>query len=304
MHVLRFNLSAIVPFRLDLTVWALRRRNRNIVDCWDGCCYTRIFIIENSPVKVEVRQKTKKAQISVIAHSHHAIHKLKSKITDLLDVMLGLKLDLEWFYEQVKDDKFLYPLILKFKGVKPPCLPSLFETLVNAIAFQQFSLEAGFSLLNNLTQKFGSTFEENDYINYAFPEPCIIMKCTIKELMALGFSQHKSETLILVASSIVNGKKFCDLDKLSNEEIIKLLCGIKGIGRWSAEYTLLRGLGRTEILPGDDVAINKSVVNLLKLRKKPDFDRIKKIEKEWNPYAGLIYFHFLLEKLSKQGIIV
>lgn len=303
MHILRFNLSAVAPFRLDLTVWALRRRSRNIVDSWDGSCYTRVFIIENSPVKVEVRQKTKKAQISVIVRSHHLIHKLKSKITDLLDVMLGLKLDLAWFYEQVKDDKFLYPLVLKFQGVKPPRLPSLFETLVNAIAFQQFSLEAGFSLLNNLTQKFGSAFKEGDYINYAFPEPCIIMKCTIKELMALGFSQHKSETLILVASTIVNEKIFCDLDKLSNEEIIELLCGIKGIGRWSAEYTLLRGLGKTEILPGDDVAINKSVVNLLKLRKKPDFDRIKKVEKEWNPYAGLIYFHFLLEKLSKQVII-
>ncbi|WP_052354930.1 hypothetical protein [Candidatus Protochlamydia sp. R18] len=109
--------------------------------------------------------------------------------------------------------------------------------------------------------------------------------------------------MILIASTIVNEKTFCDLDKLSNEEIIKLLCGIKGIGRWPAEYTLLRGLGKTEILPGDDVAINKSVVNLLKLRKKPDFNRIKKVEKEWNPYAGLIYFHFLLEKLSKLGVI-
>jgi DNA-3-methyladenine glycosylase II len=124
-----------------------------------------------------------------------------------------------------------------------------------------------------------------------------------EELMLLGFSEHKSETLILIASAIVHEKNFCNLDKLSNEEIIKFLCSFKGIGRWSAEYFLLRGLGKIEILPGDDVAIHKSVENLLKLRKKPDFDRIKKIEKEWHPYAGLIYFHFLLEKLSKKEII-
>ena len=96
------------------------------------------------------------------------------------------------------------------------------------------------------------------------------MKCTKEELMLLGFSQHKSETLILIASTIVHEKIFWNLDKLSNEEIIKLLCSFKGIGRWSAEYTLLRGLGKIEILPGDDVAIHKSVENLLKLRKKPD----------------------------------
>ncbi|WP_052236289.1 hypothetical protein [Candidatus Protochlamydia amoebophila] len=130
-----------------------------------------------------------------------------------------------------------------------------------------------------MTQKFESSFEENGHIIYSFPETCVIMKCTIKELMALGFSQHKSGTLILIASTIVNEKTFCDLDKLSNEEIIKLLCGIKGIGRWSAEYTLLRGLGKTEILPGDDVAINKSVVNLLKLRKNQILTGLKKLKR-------------------------
>lgn len=303
MHTINFKLSAIAPFRLDLTVWALRRRSRNIVDGWDGSCYTRVFIIENFPVKVQVRQKTKKAQISVIVESHRPIHKLKSKITDLLNVMLGLKLDLKWFYEQVKDDKFLYPLVLKFKGVKPPRLPTIFETLANAIAFQQLSLEAGFSILNNLIHKYGIPFLETDHVNYAFPEPCEIMKCTKEELMLLGFSQHKSATLILIASTIANEKIFCNFDKLSNEEIIKLLCRFKGIGRWSAEYTLLRGLGKTNILPGDDVAVHKSIGNIFKLQKKPDFEMVKEIEKKWHPYAGLVYFHFLLEKLSLNGVI-
>jgi DNA-3-methyladenine glycosylase II len=303
MHIINFKLSAIAPFRLDLTVWALRRRSRNILDYWDGSCYTRVFIIEDSPVKVEVRQKTKKTQISVIAYSHDPIYKLKSKITDLLSLMLGFNLDLEWFYEKVKDDKFLAPLVLKFKGVKPPRFPTIFETLTNAIAFQQLSLEAGFSLLNNLIKKYGILFEEPNQVNYAFPEPSEIMKCTKEELMLLGFSQHKSETLIVIASTITHENFFCNFNGLSNEEVIKLLCRFKGIGRWSAEYTLLRGLGKTNILPGDDVAVHKSIGKIFKLRKKPDYEKIKKIEKKWHPYAGLIYFHFLLETLSLKEII-
>lgn len=292
-------MKVVIPFRLDLTVWALRRESRNIVDGWDGSCYTRIFNIENSTVKVEVRQQTK-SQISVVVHSQKSIKNLKAKVSNLLNTMLGLNVDLRSFYQRMKGNTFIYPLVLKFMGVKPPRFPSIFETLVNAIAFQQLSLEAGFTLLNNLAQKFGTPFAENDCLYYSFPEADKIRKCTKEELMPLGFSERKCETLILIAS---HETIYCNLDKLPNEEVINLLCSFKGIGRWSAEYTLLRGLGRTTILPGDDVAVQKKVKNLLKLRIDPDFNTIKKYEKEWEPHAGLIYFHFLLEKISKKEIL-
>ncbi len=66
-----------------------------------------------------------------------------------------------------------------------------FVIQILCILFKPKHLNPKFGLLNNLTQKFGSSFEKNGHINYSFPEPCVIMKCTIKELMALGFSQHK-----------------------------------------------------------------------------------------------------------------
>ena len=304
MHKLCFNLPAIAPFRLDLTVWALKRRSRNIVDQWNGTCYTRVFTIKKSPIKVEVQQKKGKSEISVVAYTHHLVPDLQLQISNLLNITLGLEIDLRWFYKLTKHDKILHPLVLKYKGVKPPRLPSIFETLVNAIAFQQFSLEAGFSLLNNLVVKCGKPFKEKDLISYAFPEPCEIMNCSINELMSIGFSQNKSKTLILIASTIFQHEEtLSNLDELSNEDIVLLLSNFKGIGRWSAEYVLLRGLGRTMVLPGDDVGIRKSLIEILSLRKNPDYDKIKKIEKKWYPYAGLIYFHILLRKLSENKII-
>lgn len=44
------------PFRLDLTVWALRRRAHNRIDHWDGTTYTRVLLVGQVPVKVEVSQ--------------------------------------------------------------------------------------------------------------------------------------------------------------------------------------------------------------------------------------------------------
>lgn len=76
-----------------------------------------------------------------------------------------------------------------------------------------------------------------------------------------------------------------------------------GIGRWSAEYTLLRGFGRLDILPGDDVGAQKNLRELLALEARPTYDQIKLLSQRWQPYAGLVYFHLLLEKLQRKGVL-
>lgn len=301
MKVTSFILRVVGPFRLDLTVQALRRRSKNNVDCWNGTQYIRLLCLENTLVKVQVEQKSSLPQIHVSATHLRTIRGLKEKLLDVLTIMLGLKIDLKWFYDLTKMNQVIHPLVLKFRGVKPPRFPTIFEALVNAISCQQLSLDAGISILNNLVKYCGKSFKEQDHIYYAFPEPSEIMKCDYEDLMKLGFSRNKSETLIRLSSEIYNNKEiFHNIEQMSNEDVIKLLCSFKGIGRWSAEYVLLRGLGRTDCIPGDDVAVQKNVKNLLKLRKHPEYDRIKKIETQWHPYAGLMYFHLLLEKLSQK----
>ncbi|MBS0652384.1 MAG: DNA-3-methyladenine glycosylase 2 family protein [Verrucomicrobia bacterium] len=306
MYSLAFTLPAISPFRLDLTVWALKRRSRNVVDSWEKGRYVRVLDIENTAVKVEVEQRAGKNEVFVVAKSYQRISGLKAKIAQTLSAMLGLQVNLAPFYKMAKKNSAINELATKFKGIKPPRFPNLFETLANAIAFQQLSLEAGFSLINKLAMKYGRSFKEKEEVFFSFPEPNRIARCSIKDLTALGFSRHKSEALILIASVMANADKALNeefLQGLPNEEAVRLLCCLKGIGRWSAEYTLLRGLGRIEVLPGDDVGLHRSIKPLLNLRKDPDFERIKKIEREWHPYAGMIYFHLLLNKLFDQGMI-
>ena len=89
----------------------------------------------------------------------------------------------------------------------------------------------------------------------------------------------------------------------SNDNIVKFLCQFKGIGRWSAEYVLLRGLGRIEMFPGDDVGARNNLQSLLHLKTKLDYQKIAEITKKWYPYAGFIYFHLLLQKLNNKGLL-
>ena len=51
-----FSITPVPPFRLDLTVWALRRRPDNAVDRWDGRTYRRVLMIDSQAVEVAVRQ--------------------------------------------------------------------------------------------------------------------------------------------------------------------------------------------------------------------------------------------------------
>jgi DNA-3-methyladenine glycosylase II len=78
---------------------------------------------------------------------------------------------------------------------------------------------------------------------------------------------------------------------------------LKGVGRWTAEYVLLRGLGRLEIFPGDDIGARKNLAQFLRKKKPLDYDGVHRAVTGWQPYAGFIYFHLLLSRIRKAGWI-
>jgi DNA-3-methyladenine glycosylase II len=300
-----FTLYPIAPFRLDYTALALRRRSKNIIDRWDGKYYTRVFVIENEPVKVRVEQNNSINNPEILVSINEPINNVvQEKITHVIEMMLGLKRDLHDFYKIAKQDTRLNPLVIQFTGVKPPRFPSIFEALINAISCQQISLDAGLQIQNRLAQHVGRSINDQDGVFYAFPCPNDIADCSVQELKKIGYSTKKSETIINIASAIKEDKSTFDhLESKSNDEIINFLCQFKGVGRWTAEYVLLRGLGRIGIFPGDDIGAQNNLQKLLHLEDKPDYKKISEITAAWHPYAGLVYFHLLLHKLDEKGVL-
>ncbi|MCL4416529.1 MAG: hypothetical protein M1365_07525 [Actinobacteria bacterium] len=72
---------------------------------------------------------------------------------------------------------------------------------------------------------------------------------------------------------------------------------------FASEYILLRGFGRINIFPGDDVGAQKNIKELLDLNERPNYEEIKKLVSRWDPYAGMVYFHLLLNKLEKERLL-
>ena len=133
---LTFSVVPIAPFRLDLTAWALRRRPQNLVDRWDGTTYRRVIPFGDVPVDLAVHQSgTSSAPLLNVCLTGARLRpEFKHEARALVEKMFGLQVDLAPFYQMASRDAKLSVLVEKFRGVKPPRLPTICEMLANAFA--------------------------------------------------------------------------------------------------------------------------------------------------------------------------
>ena len=302
MDSYRFSLAPVPPFQLALTVWTLRRRPENDIDRWDGETYRRVLPLADGAVELAARQagSAERPRIEVRVHGPGARDSTKPAVTAALERLLGLRIDLTEFYRFASRERRLDQLAAKFRGMKPPRFPTVFEALVNAIACQQVTLSLGVQLLNKLAARCALSLDEGS--PQAFPCPADLEDQRPEELRRLGFSRQKGRAMIELARSVASGQ--VDLEALAcqnDEAAVAQLQAHRGIGRWSAEYALLRGLGRTHVFPGDDVGARNRLQHLLKLPQKLDYAAVARRLRRWRPYAGLVYFHMLLDGLAEAG---
>jgi DNA-3-methyladenine glycosylase II len=306
MRQFSLRLSPIAPFRLDLTAWALRRRPDNAIDLWDGQNYGRVLAVGNLPVRVWVRQtKPPNApEVEIRAVSPVQLSsRVKAEVADIIERTLGLRTDLSGFYEMVRDDPDIGVLVRRYMGLKPPRVPTVFEALINAIACQQLTVLVGITLLNRLARKWGTRFGKSEDA-FGFPLPHELRQARPESIRALGFSGQKTKALLGLVRRYCSGVDDLEsLAELGDDEAIAKLLELRGIGRWSAEYAMLRGLGRLNVFPVDDVAGQKNVRRWLGLRRNPSSERVRRLLARWYPYQGLLYFHFLLANLESHGIL-
>ncbi|WP_124773236.1 hypothetical protein [Micromonospora inaquosa] len=158
-------LPAPYPFRLDLTARALRRRWKNTVDRWDDGQYSRVIIADGHPARLTAVQATTGVQPTLMVTVESATPISERALNEaglLVQKMFGLAVDLRPFYELADDDPAIGPLVQRFRGLRPPRFPTVFEGLVNAIACQQVALDLGIIVLNRLSQRFGPHLVDHD----------------------------------------------------------------------------------------------------------------------------------------------
>jgi DNA-3-methyladenine glycosylase II len=306
VKTLHFPIIPAPPFRLDLTVWVLRRRSTNRIDSWDGKTYRRAMLLDGNPALVRVEQEgtAYSPKLNVTVACDRPSTTIEETTTTALDRLLGIHVDLSGFYKMSAGDKILGPVVQRFQGVKPPRFATLFEAIANGIVFQQLSLSAAVSILNRLAEAFGRPFTDSGTTHITFPEPGSLAQHDFDEIAKVGLTVNKAKALLGAAKVTAEGGLPLDeLESMDNFAAAAKLIQLPGIGEWTADYVLLRGLGRLDVFPRNDVGANKGLQKWLTTIGNLTVSDMESVFSKWGAFAGMVYFHLLLRRIAEEGLL-
>lgn len=107
------------------------------------------------------------------------------------------------------------------------------------------------------------------------------------DLRAVGLSRQKVVYGRCLAEACMGrGLDLDALPSLPEEEAIAAICALKGFGRWSAEIYLLFALGRADVFPLDDLALQIGMQRLKRLEARPNRKALEALVEPWRPHRG------------------
>lgn len=172
-------------------------------------------------------------------------------------------------------DKILGEVIEKIGHIERVTDTDLFSSVVHHIIGQQISTKAQETIWQRLKDELGEVNAENIY------------KTDISRLQSLGMSFRKAEYIKDFADKVHSGNfNLQDISEMSDEEAIKALASLKGIGVWTAEMILLFCLQRPDIFSFDDLAIQRGL-RMVYHHRKIDRKLFEKYRRRFSPYCSV-----------------
>jgi DNA-3-methyladenine glycosylase II len=152
-----------------------------------------------------------------------------------------------------------------------------FHSLAEAIVYQQLNGKAAVTIFKRFATLAGDPVK-----------PDGILKLTDAQLRSVGLSKQKSSYLKDMAARASRGDlDFTRLPDMTDDEVIKHLTQVKGVGVWTAHMFLMFTLKRPNVLPTGDFGIQMAMKKHYKKRKMPKPEVMAKIAKVWEPYRSV-----------------
>lgn len=297
--------AVVVPFRLDLTVAALRRTPLNLVDILteDG----RYLCVARGGARPLVAVTTQAAGAPALDVALYTPLKgyrnrrgLVEAVAEWVGDRLGAGIDLTGFYAAAQDVPILSALVGRAFGVKPPRYGRLWEAICNAVVFQQVSIESATAVMRRLIAHYSPPIHFGDVTLYPFVPLLEVLESLPSVLRGLGLSEAKVRTL-QGAARLLLGKHLAEaeLEALPTPAAMARLCELRGVGPWTAAVIMLRGFGRLDVFPEGDSGARRSIRGLL----GPEAGDAGDILEVLGPWRGMLYYHLLLWRLSQKGVV-
>lgn len=181
----------------------------------------------------------------------------------------------------VRRDRILRPLIRQLPYPAARRNRDIYATLIHAVIAQQLSVKAADTIQARVLSLFPETY----------PSPELVRQMPVTRLRAAGLSRRKVDYLKAIADfAVQEGLAYSQLSSLSDEDIIRHLTQIHGVGRWTVEMLLIFSFQRTDIFAVDDVGLQNALQNLYGLDEtgKALKQRMLVIAENWRPYRAIV----------------
>ena len=176
-----------------------------------------------------------------------------------------------------KSDPILSAIIERVGPCRMEFGPPEFHSLAEAIVYQQLNGKAAVTIFKRFAALAGDPVT---------PEG--ILKLTDAQLRSVGLSKQKSSYLKDMAGRAARSElDFTRLPGMTDDEVIKHLTQVKGVGVWTAHMFLMFTLRRPNVLPTGDYGIQMAIKKHYQKRKMPKPEVMAKIAKSWEPYRSV-----------------
>jgi DNA-3-methyladenine glycosylase II len=176
-----------------------------------------------------------------------------------------------------KSDPVLRAIIERVGPCRMEFGEPVFHSLAEAIVYQQLNGKAAVTIFKRFAALAGEPLTAEG-----------IAKLTAEQMRSVGLSKQKSAYLRDMAERAIRGElSFTHLPEMTDEEVIKHLTQVKGVGVWTAHMFLIFTLKRQNILPTGDFGIRMAMKKHYHKRKLPNPVQMEKIARPWEPYRSI-----------------
>ncbi len=297
----KLTIAAVPPFNFELSAQIFSNGDEQIRRYEKGRFWQVIRIGDKLALAcVESAGTVEKPRLTVELKANCELTENDKKAAGrIITCLFNLDFDLGEFYKEVKNDKIMALLAEKLFGLKSPTTQYAFEALVDSIVEQQISLKVANAFERRIVKKWGDPLSLESDVYYAYPTPKRLAAATQQQLRGVGLSERKAEYIRNVASLISGGKLTLEALKYreNTDEIIEELDKVKGIGVWTAELTILRGMQRLEALPADDLGLRRTISHYYCEGKAISGFEARKIAANWGRWKGLAAYYLIVAEM-------
>jgi DNA-3-methyladenine glycosylase II len=301
-----FTIGEFAPLNFDLTAQIFRNGDKQIRTYQDGV-FSQVLKLNGQLALVKVTSigTIEQPELAVELKANNLLTlEDKRKAQETIKFMFNLDFDLNLFYKEIKGDYAMSRIAKLLYGLKSPTTPTVFEALVDSIVEQQISIAVAIALEEKLVKKLGERLTVDGETYFAFPTPQTHASSSVEEIQQVGLSRRKAEYIREAAQLIVAGK--LDLEGLksqeSGEEIVLKLDEVRGIGVWTAELTMLRGMQRLDALPADDFGLRRVISRYYRGGRPIKAAEAREIAKPWGRWKGLAAFYLIIAEFKEISV--